>query len=149
MGLTELKPFWSSNGKRPFKRPLPSMVEYRKGTLHDLKTLRFESGLSVSAESIEFNVLGMGHEFWIGVQAGAIVALGVLAEENTDSFRILHLEVAPSRKKEGVGTALMRAIMKAYPRYSLSVVPFDGTEDFYQRLGFAKVSRWEMRRGNE
>jgi predicted N-acetyltransferase YhbS len=58
----------------------------------------------------------------------------------------MHLEVAPARKNEGVGSALLRAVIVNYPEYKLSVIPFEGTEDFYSRLGFLKVGRWEMSR---
>ena len=122
-------------------------MEYRKGRLSDLTRLRIEGGLSLTAQGIEFNVLGVGHEFWVAVQGGVIIALSVLAEENADNFRILHLEVAPSRKNEGIGSALLRAIVKAYPKSGISVIPFGGTEEFYKGLGFRWISRWEMRRG--
>jgi predicted N-acetyltransferase YhbS len=108
--------------------------------------LRFEDGLSVTAESLEFNVLGMGHEFWIAAETGVIIALAVLAEENHDNLRILHLEVAPLRKKTGVGTGLLKAIIEAHPRRGLLVIPFDGTEDFYRQVGFSPTGRWEMKR---
>jgi N-acetylglutamate synthase-like GNAT family acetyltransferase len=121
-------------------------IEYRKGSLGDLSNLKFEKGLSVSAESIEFNVLGMGHEFWIAVQAGMVIGITVLGKEGGNEFRIMLLEVAPSRKKEGVGSALLQALIRDYSEYNLSVIPFEGTEDFYGRLGFLRVSRWEMRR---
>lgn len=121
-------------------------AEYRKGMLRDLTSLRFEEGLSLTAGGIEFNVLGIGHEFWIAVQSGVIIALSVLAEESCSSFRVLLLEVAPSRKNMGVGSALLNAIVKAYPQRTLSVIPFGGTEEFYEGLGFRWVSRWEMRR---
>ena len=80
-----------------FKRLLSSTFECRKGTLADLTRLRFEDGLSVTAESLEFNVLGIGHESWIAIQSSVIIAIAVLAEEDLDTLRILHLEVAPLR----------------------------------------------------
>jgi len=130
---------------------LSSTVQYRKGMFGDLTSLGFDDGLSLKAESIEFNVLGLGHEFWIAVQGGVVIGLGVLAKEDYDgdNFLILHLEVAPSRKNEGIGSALLKAILKANPKSSLSVIPFGGTQDFYQSSGFQWVSRWEMRRGPE
>jgi N-acetylglutamate synthase-like GNAT family acetyltransferase len=145
IGLTELKPFWSS--KRTVRsRDLSSTVQYRRGKLHDLKSLKFEDGLPITAESMEFNVLGMGHEFWVAVQAGVITALAVLAQEDDDNIRILHLEMAPSRKNEGFGSALLKAVTKECSQCRLSVIPFDGAEGFYEHLGFTRVSRWEMRR---
>lgn len=107
--------------------------------------LRFEKGMSVTADSMEFNVLGVGHEFWIGAEAGIIIATAVLAGDDSGGFRILRLEVAPSRKKEGVGSSLLRAIMDEYPDRDLSVVPSDGTEGFYRQLGFSPSGRWQMK----
>jgi N-acetylglutamate synthase-like GNAT family acetyltransferase len=123
-------------------------IEYRKGALRDLRDLRFEDGLSVSVESIEFNVLGMGHEFWLAVQSDAIIGVAVLSQENHDSFKILHLEVAPSRKKEGVGSSLLKAVMGARSQCDFSVVPAGETEAFYSHLGFVHAGRWEMRRSS-
>jgi len=121
-------------------------VEYRKGCLSDLTQLRFEKGLSASPKSIEFNVLGIGHEFWIASEFGSIIGVAVLARENEKSFRILHLEVAPVRKKEGIGSALLRAVMSSYPACAFFVTPFQGTEEFYSHLGFVRAGRWEMKR---
>lgn len=120
-------------------------IKYRKGALRDLRDLRFEEGLSVSAESIEFNVLGMGHEFWLAVQSRAIIGVAVLSQENHDSFKILRLEVAPSRKKEGVGSSLLKAVMDARSECDFSVIPTGETEAFYSHLGFVHTGRWEMR----
>jgi predicted N-acetyltransferase YhbS len=105
----------------------------------------FEDGLSVSGASIEFNVLGVGHEFWVAAQAGVIIGVAVLAREDANNFKILHLNVAPSRKTKGVGSALLEAIINSYPQCGLSAIPFEGTEDFYSRLGFFPVGRWEMK----
>jgi len=121
------------------------MLQYRKGKLDDLSRLRFEDGMSFTAKSLEFNVFGAGHELWIAEKPGVIIAIAVLAEENQDDLRILRLEVAPARKKEGVGSALLKAIMREYPQRGLSVVPFDGTEEFYKQLGFLHDGRWEMK----
>ena len=123
---------------------MSSMHQYRKGKLDDLSRLRFEDGMSVTAKSLEFNVFGVGHELWIAVEPGVIIAIAVLAEENQGRVRILRLEVAPSRKKERVGSALLKAIMREYPQRGLSVVPFDGTEEFYKQLGFLHDARWQM-----
>jgi predicted N-acetyltransferase YhbS len=109
--------------------------------------MKFKSGLSASAMSLEFNVLGVGHEFWIAVQGDVIIGVTVLAREDADTFGILHLEVAPSRKKEGIGSALLRAVIQSYPNCIFSVIPFEGTEEFYNHLGFVRVSRWEMKYG--
>ena len=72
---------------------LSSKLRYRRGSIADLSSIRFEDGLSVTAEGIEFNVLGMGHEFWVAVQADVIIAVAVLGRESERSYRILHLEV--------------------------------------------------------
>ena len=121
-------------------------IEYRKGTLNDVTKLKFAKGLSLSGESIEFNVLGMGHEYWLAVESNTVVGIIVLGKGDHNELRIMHLEVAPARKNEGVGSALIHSVIENYPEYKIYVIPFEGTEDFYRHLGFLKVSRWEMRR---
>jgi GNAT superfamily N-acetyltransferase len=125
-----------------------SRVEYRMGTLKGLRNLRFDEGLSVKPGNIEFNVLGMGHEFWIAVQDSVVIAVTVLGTEDETTFKILTLEVTPSRKKEGVGSALVKAITQAYPDRGFTVIPFEGTDEFYEQLGFVHTGRWEMKRGS-
>jgi len=125
---------------------MPSPITYRKGKLEDLSKLHFAEGLSATTESIEFNVLGMGHEFWVAVQGKAIIGLTVLGRTSPNEFKIMYLQVTPSRKSHGIGSALLRAVMENYPNCVFSVIPFEGTDDFYHRLGFEKVNQWEMRR---
>jgi hypothetical protein len=48
--------------------------------------LKFEDGLSVSGASLEWNVLGVGHEFWIAAQAGVIIGVTVLAREDAGNL---------------------------------------------------------------
>lgn len=122
-----------------------SPITYRKGQLKDLSKLHFAEGLSATTESIEFNVLGMGHEFWMAVQGKAIIGLTVLGRTSPNEFKIMYLQVAPSRKSHGIGSALLKAIIENYPDSAFSVVPFEGTKEFYRRLGFEKTNQWEMR----
>ena len=125
---------------------MPVSIVYRKGNLEDLSKLRISEELSASAESIEFNVLGIGHEFWIAVEENTIVGLTVLGRANPKEFEIMYLEVPPSHKSRGVGTGLSQAILEHYPESEFSVIPFDGTEEFYKRLGFESAKNWEMRK---
>jgi N-acetylglutamate synthase-like GNAT family acetyltransferase len=125
---------------------MPISIVYRKGGLEDLSRLRISEGLSATAQSIEFNVLGMGHEFWIGVQEGTIIGLTVLSRSSMKGFMIVYLEVAPSQKGHGVGTGLVQAILEHYPQSEFSVIPFEGTAEFYKRLGFESANNWEMRK---
>ena len=122
------------------------LIVYRRGSLEDLSRLQISEGLSATARSIEFNVLGMGHEFWIAVEEGMIIALTVLSRSSMREFTIVYLEVAPSCKGHGVGTSLIQAILDHYPHSEFSVIPFDGTQEFYKRLGFESAKKWEMRK---
>ena len=58
---------------------------------------------------------------------------------NQNELRIMHLEVAPARKNEGVGSALLQSVIENYPDYKIYVVPFEGTEDFYRHLGLKSL----------
>ncbi len=121
-------------------------IDYRKGNVKDLSALKIFDGLSATKESIEFNVLGMGHELWIAVEGNSIIGLSVLGRPGSSEFKIMYLEVAPSQKNRGVGSGLIRAMLAIHPGSEFSVIPFEGTEEFYRRLGFEKVSQWEMRK---
>jgi GNAT superfamily N-acetyltransferase len=124
---------------------MPSII-YRKGSLDDLSRLRISETLTATASSIEFNVLGAGHEYWIAIESSTIVGLTVLGAPHPNEFRITYLEVSPSMKNKGVGTGLIQAILAYYPDCEFSVIPFDGTEEFYKRLGFELSSTFEMRK---
>ncbi len=121
-------------------------IDYRKGNLTDLSALKISDGLSATKESIEFNVLGMGHELWIALEGNSIIGLSVLGRPGSSEFKIMYLEVAPSEKNRGVGSGLIQAMLANHPGSEFSVIPFEGTGEFYRRLGFERVSQWEMRR---
>jgi len=56
--------------------------------------------LSVSGESVEFNVVGIGHEFCVAGQGDMIIRSVVLRKGSQNELRIMHLEVAgPPRTK--------------------------------------------------
>ena len=119
---------------------------YRRGNLEDLSKLTFADGLSVSTESIEFNILGMGHEFWIAIEGNTIIGLTVVGRTTSNQFTVMYLQVVPSHKSQGIGSALLRTFIEYYAGSEFAVIPFDGTEEFYRRLGFEKTTQWEMRR---
>ena len=125
---------------------MPLSIVYRRGSLEDLSRLQISEGLSATAESIEFNVLGIGHEFWIAVEEGRIIGLTVLSRSSMKEIIIVYLEVAPSHKSRGVGPGLIQAVLDHYPQSEFSVIPFDGTKEFYKRLGFESAKNWEMRK---
>lgn len=128
---------------------MPPSIFYRKGKLEDLSQLRISQELSATTESIEFNTLGAGHEFWIAVDEKTIIGLTVLGRAGSSEFRIMYLQVASSHKGKGVGSGLIQAVLAYYPGSGFSVIPFEGTEEFYKRLGFVKVGQWEMRKQPE
>jgi predicted N-acetyltransferase YhbS len=75
-----------------------------------------------------------------------VVALMVLARTTSIRRTILYLHVSDEHKKLGIGSALIRTVLETYPESEFSVIPFDGTEDFYRQLGFTSNGRWEMRK---
>ncbi len=121
-------------------------IECRNGTLSDVSRLKFGEGLPISGEGEKFNVLGVGHEYWIAVQANTLVGISILGRWSRFELRIMLLEVAPSRKNEGVGSGLLQKVMENYPECMIYVIPFEGTEEFYRHLGFISLSRWERHR---
>ena len=125
---------------------MQSDISCRRGTLEDLSRLKVAEGLSITAESAEFNILGMGHELWVAVEGAKIVAFIVLGRTSSNELIIMVLEVANSHKGRGIGSALVKAAMKHYAESDFVVIPSEGTEDFYRRLGFEKDDKWKMRR---
>ena len=125
---------------------MPPAITYRQGNLEDLSKLEFASRLAVTPATVEFNVVGMGHEFWIAVEDNTIVGLTVLARTTATQRTILYLHVSDSHKNLGIGSALLRTVLETYPESEFSVIPFEGTEEFYRRLGFTSSGRWEMRK---
>ncbi len=124
---------------------MPRSFLYRKGKLEDLSRLRISLGLSATSEGIEFNVLGMGHEFWVALEENTIVAITVIGRTASNELTIMYLQVADSHKGLGVGTTLLKAVIGGYPGDEFVVIPFEGTAEFYRRLGFEKKDGWEMR----
>lgn len=102
--------------------------------------------MAVTSAAVEFNVVGMGHEFWIAVENNTVVGLTVLARATATQRTILYLHVSDSHKNLGIGSALLRTVLETYPESEFSVIPFEGTEEFYRRLGFTRSGRWEMRK---
>jgi predicted N-acetyltransferase YhbS len=88
----------------------------------------------------------MGHEFWIAVEDENIVGLVVLGRTSSTQLTIMSLQVAEDFKSHGVGSAMIRTVIDEYPETEFVVVPFGGTKEFYERLGFKMGERWEMRR---
>jgi ribosomal protein S18 acetylase RimI-like enzyme len=100
---------------------VPLSIVYRKGNLEDIPKMHISEGLSATAASIEFNVLGMGHEWWIAVKEDSIIGLSVLGRPGSNEFRIMYLEVAPSQKNRGVGSNLIQAMLANHPSSEFSV----------------------------
>lgn len=125
---------------------MPPEIVYRRGGLEDLSKFRIADDLGLTTQSIEYNVVGVGHEFWIAVENNRIVALTAIGRTSPGKLTVMYLQVSPSHKYRGVGSALLRTVIENYPECEFSVVPFEGTEAFYRRLGFESVSQWEMKR---
>jgi len=125
----------------------PSMsrkITYRLGHVGDLH-MRLAEGIVITPESVEFNVAGMGHEFWIAYENRIIIALAVLSRLSSNEIKIIYLQVGDAYRQRGVGSSLLRAIVDSSIDCDLTVIPFHGTEQFYRKLGFVEDSSLEMR----
>jgi len=125
---------------------MPQSMTYRVGRVEDVSRMRLAEGIAITPRSIEFNVAGMGHEFWIGYENQEIIALAVLGRLSAREVKIIYLQVGNAYRGHGVGSSLLRAIIKANSNFDLSVIPFHGTEEFYRKLGFIDGTKLEMRR---
>lgn len=52
----------------------------------------------------------------------------------------------PKALNERNSESIHAIILEEYVGHCFSMIPFEGTEDFYEHLGFSRVSRWDMRR---
>jgi len=123
-----------------------AQIGYRRGVLSDLTKFTFAKELSLTDASIEFNIVAMGHEFWIATENNSIIGLVVLARSGANQFTVMYLAVANPRKRHGIGSSLLRTVLNNYPEAEFSVIAVEGTEDLYSRLGFERCAQWEMRR---
>jgi len=105
----------------------------------------FAADLSIRTESIEHNIIGMGHEFWVGIDHETVVAICVIDRNLPNLVTVMYLQVSDSYKNTGVGSALLQAVMDSYPESEFRVVPLNGTHEFYELMGFELTGRWEMR----
>jgi len=108
---------------------MPPPIVCRRGGLEELRELKLSRDLSVGRESIEFNVVGMGHEFWIAVEGKRIVALTVIGRRTSNKLTIMYLQVADSYKSQG--SRLLSSLIDNYPESEFTVIPFEGTEELY------------------
>jgi len=108
--------------------------------------MRLAEGIAITPRSIEFNITGMGHEFWIGYEDQIIIALAVLGRLSPEEVKIIYLQVGDAYRGRGVGSSLLQAIIDSSQGCEFSVIPFHGTEEFYRKLGFVDANRLEMRR---
>ena len=125
---------------------MPQSIAYRIGRVEDISAMRLADGIAITPRSVEFNVAGMGHEFWIGHEGQIIIALAVLGRLSAEEVKVIYLQVGDAYRGRGVGSSLLRAIMDSSQDCDFSVIPFHGTEEFYRKLGFVEVNRLEMRR---
>jgi len=124
---------------------MASKVWCKKVALADLTRLTLDVSLPATRENMEFNILGMGHELWVAVEGDVIVGFTVVGRSEESKRTIIQLQVASSHANRGIGTSMVQAILDNRPESEVTVVPFQGTEEFYRRLGFERLNKWEMR----
>jgi N-acetylglutamate synthase-like GNAT family acetyltransferase len=120
-------------------------ITYRLGNVSDILEMGLTEGIAITPESLEFNVTGMGHQFWIAYEDRIIIALAVLSRLSPNEVKIIYLQVGDAYRGRGVGSSLLRTIMASSEDCDLTVIPFHGTEQFYRKLGFVEVNPLEMR----
>lgn len=90
-----------------------------------LRRVRQVTGTFFLVAEIEKRVVGMVRGVWDGSRA------------------LVHqLSVAPDHQRQGIGTALMRALARRFREHgapSLAVTATEKTSGFYERLGFAST----------
>ena len=83
---------------------MPENITYRVGRVEDISGMRLADGIAITPRSVEFNVAGMGHEFWIGYEDQTIIALAVLGRLSAEEVEIIYLQVGDAYRGRGVGS---------------------------------------------
>ncbi len=110
----------------------------RPATAADQKTL------SALVRAAGINPLDLKWErFLVAEEDGRVVGVGQVRRHGDGSRELASLAVAPGRKGQGIGSALVCALMA---RESGRVFLFcqDNLEGYYARFGFAAVGRPEL-----
>ncbi len=81
--------------------------------------------------------------FWIAEAAGAVIGVGQIKPHKDGSRELASLAVIPERQGQGVGSALVCALM-AHEKPPLFLFCQDALEAYYARFGFRKIGAEEM-----
>ncbi|MDG2524475.1 GNAT family N-acetyltransferase [Stenotrophomonas sp. HITSZ_GD] len=120
-------------------------VEALTPSLHDYLRLRQLSGLSPKSEAGAR--IGLAHScFAVRVAHGAeIVGMGRVIGDGGCFFQIVDIAVAPAHQGQGVGKAIMAALMDwlhahAPDRAYVSLIADGPAKHLYARFGFAETA---------
>jgi len=81
--------------------------------------------------------------FFVAEDAGAIVGIGQIKRHRDGIPELASLVVAPERRGEGIGHALVRALVARH-RGPLYLFCLAALESFYAELGFQRVARRQL-----
>lgn len=99
--------------------------------------------LQIEARERQYRQGFPGCELWI-VQAGGVAAGQLWIWRTLHQTRILDLTLRPEYRNRGLGTALLRRIMREGRRVTLSVAASNtGAQSLYRRLGFRVTHQGE------
>jgi ribosomal-protein-alanine acetyltransferase len=85
------------------------------------------------------------YDFWVAAEGESVAGFLVGRRLAEDEFEILNLAVAPHRRRQGVGRALVRAVANGFSGTVFLEVRASnrGGQEFYKSLGFQYLSRRE------
>ena len=104
--------------------------------LNDLLTRGF--GYARSQEVVKQTFTG-SYACCFAWQDGTLVGAARAISDGVACSAIYDVAVDPALQGQGVGRALMRALLARLPKRSVMLVSTMGNEDFYRKLGFRKM----------
>ena len=81
--------------------------------------------------------------FVVAEEDGAIVGLGQVKAHGDGSRELASIAVVPARQGQGIGRALIAALIARYPNAVLHLTCRRELEGFYRRFGFRSLERAE------
>jgi N-acetylglutamate synthase-like GNAT family acetyltransferase len=114
------------------------MMHIRPATATDQKTIeRLIHDAGINPMSLDW------HRFIIAEDDGAVVGVGQIKPHGDGSRELASIAVIPSRRGQGVGSAIIRTLLAQEPG-TLYLTCREQLEAYYSRFGFHRVARNEM-----
>lgn len=119
----------------------PAIVPVTWRDLGDVAAIQHESfrpSLAYKRWMLAFFHIMPGVKFWVSTHNGVVTG-SMIADVNRGNTRILNIAVHPDHRGQGVGTALMRTAIEAWPTQKVVLMVEEhntAAQRLYTQLGF-------------